>query len=108
MNRPAAPAVPNALALSEALQRSVPLADLRRRLQESAICLNAIKSSLPAGLLPHVQAGPIDAEAWTLLAANASVAAKLKQLRPRLEQALTLQACPARVIRIKLSQQHSA
>ncbi len=104
--KPHAPAVPDALALAEALQQSAPLADLRRRLNQSASCLEAIRPALPAGLLPLVQAGPIDAEGWTLLAANAAVAAKLKQLRPRLEAALVSNRCAAANVRIKLAQPH--
>lgn len=106
MKRPQAPAVPDALALAQALQQSVPLADLRRRLNQSAICLETIRSTLPAGLRSHVEAGPIDADGWTLLAANAAVAAKLKQLRPRLEEALTLNRCAASIVRIKLAHHH--
>lgn len=106
MNRPQAPAVPDALALTKALEQSAPLADLRRRLNQSAICLETIRPALPAGLQTMVEAGPIDAEGWTLLAANAAVAAKLKQLRPRLEDALTLNRCAASIVRIKLAQHH--
>ena len=104
MNRPSLPAVPNALPLTEALRQSAPLADLRRRLRESAERFEVIRSSLPAGLLAHVQAGPLDAEGWTLLAANAAVAAKLKQLRPRLEAALVARGDTVTTVRIKVIQ----
>ena len=102
MNRPVAPAVPNALPLNEALQRSVPLADLRRRLQQSTLCLETIRCVLPPGLIPHVRSGPYDTDGWTLLAANAAVAAKLKQLKPRLEQTLAAAGCTTQPIRIKV------
>lgn len=104
MNRPSLPAVPNALPLTEALRQSAPLADLRRRLRESAERLDVIRNCLPAGLLAHVQAGPIDAEGWTLLAANAAVAAKLKQLRPRLEAALAARGDVITTVRVKVIQ----
>jgi hypothetical protein len=104
MSRSPAPAVPSALPLEEALRQSAPLADLRRRLRDSTRCLEAIRPCLPPGLRPHVQAGPVDAEGWTLLAANAAVAAKLKQLRPRLEAELAAAACPATVLRIRVLQ----
>lgn len=104
MNRPSQPAVPNALPLTEALRQSAPLADLRRRLRESAERLEVIRSCLPVGLLAHVQAGPLDADGWTLLAANAAVAAKLKQLRPRLEAALAARGDSAPTVRIKVIQ----
>jgi hypothetical protein len=104
MNRQSVPAVPDALPLTEALRRSAPLADLRRRLRESLFCLETIRPALPPPLRTLVQAGPVDEEGWTLLAANAAVAAKLKQLKPRLEQALQVAGCPAKVIRIKVIQ----
>lgn len=97
-------AVPDALPLNEALRRCAPLADLRRRLQESSRQLEAVLPSLPAPLRSHVRAGPVDETGWTLLAANAAVAAKLKQLRPRLEQALAAAGCPVPVVRIKVLQ----
>jgi hypothetical protein len=97
--------VPNAIALEDALLQSSQLADLRRRLAESARCLDAVLPFLPVLLHPHVRSGPIDGDGWTLLAANAAVAAKLKQLRPRLEHALADQHCASRVVRIKVSQQ---
>ena len=98
------PAVSGALPLNEALQQSAPLADLRRRMRDSTRCLEAIRPCLPPGLRPHVQAGPVDAEAWTLLAANAAVAAKLKQLRPRLEAELATAGCVTTVLRIRVLQ----
>jgi hypothetical protein len=104
MSRFPLPAVPDALPLTEALRQSAPLADLRRRLRESAQRLETIRPCLPAGLLSHVQAGPVDDEGWTLLAANAAVAAKLKQLRPRLEAALALPGAPPVTVRIKVIQ----
>ena len=60
---------------------------------------------LPALLHPHVRSGPIDADGWTLLAANAAVAAKLRQLRPRLERALLDRHCASSSVRIKVLQQ---
>ncbi len=43
---------------------------------------------LSASLAPHVTACPVDDGGWTLIAANASVAAKLRQLQPHIEQRL--------------------
>lgn len=104
MSRPLSPAVPNALPLTEALRQSAPLADLRRRLRDSAERLETIRPCLPPGLWPHVQAGPVDADGWTLLATNAAVAAKLKQLRPRLDEALAARWGSAPSVRIKVIQ----
>jgi hypothetical protein len=49
-----------------------------------------------------VRPGSLDAEGWTLLAANTAVAAKLRQLQPRLESALLDAGWPAGALRIKV------
>jgi hypothetical protein len=100
-NKPT-PVVPNALALSQALERSAPLSVLRQRLNDSNRRYEAIERLLPSLLLPHVKPGPVDDEGWSLLVANASVAAKLRQLQPRLEAALREQGWQASLIRIKV------
>ena len=102
MNR-TAPSVPNALPLSEALNRSTPLALLRRRLDESRRRYAAIQSCIPAALAPHLVPGPIDEEGWTLIAANAAVAAKLRHLQPRMEEQLLELGFRALAVRIKVS-----
>jgi len=84
------------------LQRSAPLALLRQRLQDSSARYAAIHGLLPAALARHVKPGPVDAESWTLLAANASVAAKLRQLQPRLEERLHERGWQGSSIRIKV------
>ena len=98
------PLTPDALPLREALTRSAPLALLRQRLRESTARFETLRGVLPPALAPHVQAGPLDAEGWTLLAANTAVAAKLRQLQPRLEAALRDAGWPAGVLRIKVLQ----
>ena len=98
----AAPSVPDALTLGEALRRSNPLASLRRRLDESARRFAAIQSCIPPGLMAHVAQGPIDDEGWTLIAANANVAAKLRHLQPRLEEQLLRRGFPSLAVRIKV------
>jgi hypothetical protein len=96
------PLVPNSLPIADALQRSVPLAQLRQRLQDSNARFDAVRGLLPLALAPHVQPGPIDDEGWSLLAANASVAAKLRQLQPRLEECLRQRGWQVSSIRIKV------
>lgn len=76
------------LTAQEALSRSKPLARLSERLRESEARLAAVRAVLPAGLAPQVRAGPLDDEGWSLLAASAGVAAKLRQLEPRMVAAL--------------------
>lgn len=97
-----APSVPNALPIGEALNRSTPLASLRRRLEESARRYAAIRSCIPPALLPHLAPGPVDEEGWTLIAANANVAAKLRHLQPRLEEQLLKQGFQVVAMRIKV------
>ena len=96
------PLVPNSLPIADALQRSVPLAQLRQRLQDSNARFEAVRGLLPLALALHVQPGPVDDEGWSLLAANASVAAKLRQLQPRLEECLRQRGWEVSAIRIKV------
>ncbi len=100
---PVAPVTPDPLRLRDALDRSAPLALLRQRLRESNARFDSVRGLLPAALAPHVRPGPLDADGWTLLAANTAVAAKLRQLQPRLEAALREQGWPAGALRIKIS-----
>ena len=103
MSIPAAsPSTPSALPLRDALDRSAPLALLQQRLRESNARFDSLRWTLPPALAPHVQPGPVDAEGWTLLAANTAVAAKLRQLQPRLETALLGAGWPAGTLRIKV------
>lgn len=80
--------VPKALPVHDAIDRSPPLARLRERIEDSKHRFEAVRPLLPVSLAAHVRPGPVDDTGWTLLAANASVAAKLRQLQPTLEQAL--------------------
>jgi len=96
------PVTPNALSIDQALGRSAPLVHLQRLLQESNARFEAIRTSLPPALVPHVKPGPVDDEGWSLLAANSAVASKLRQLQPRLEQALRARGWQVTSIRIKV------
>jgi hypothetical protein len=99
-DRPAAD--PMTLSLGQALTRSAPLAHLAALLRDSRARFDVIRSLLPEGLAPHVEPGPVDAQGWSLLAANAAVAAKLRQLQPRLENALRDRGWQVSSIRIKI------
>ena len=94
------PLVPDSLPVAEALRRSTPLAQLRERLQDSKDRFVAIRPLLPDALAAAVAPGPVDDEGWSLLAANASVAAKLRQLKPRLEDTLRERGWQVSAIRI--------
>jgi hypothetical protein len=88
--------------LAQALQRSEPLVRLGQLLRDSAARFDAIRPCLPAALAPHVKPGPVDELGWSLLAANASVATKLRQLQPRLEAQLKERGWEVSAIRIKV------
>jgi hypothetical protein len=96
------PSVPTATPLAAALERSEPLAQLRRRLADAQARFEAVRPLLPAGLADLVSAGPVDDEGWSVLARNGSAAAKLRQLRPRLEAALRERGWQVSAIRIKV------
>jgi hypothetical protein len=95
------PMTPNAMPMQEALNRSGSLKKLMGLIQESQARLEIIRTILPQTLSPHVQAGSLDADGWTLLAANAAVGAKLRQLQPRMEEMLRLSGKNDISIRIK-------
>ena len=90
------------MTVSEALRRSAPLALLRARLQDSADRFEAIRAALPGALARHVRPGPVDEEGWSLLADNAAVAAKLRQVKPRLESLLREQGWQVSSIRVRV------
>ena len=80
----------------------MPLARLRALIRESNDRFEAIRHLLPTAMAAHVSPGPIDDAGWSLLAANASVAAKLRQLQPRLEDTLRERGWPINAIRVKV------
>ncbi|MDE2298811.1 MAG: DUF721 domain-containing protein [Burkholderiales bacterium] len=96
------PVTPDALRIAQALQQSAPLARLQQLMRDSAARFEAIRPSLPTALAAHVKPGPVDDAGWSLLAANASVAAKLRQLQPRLEDTLRERGWQICAIRVKV------
>jgi hypothetical protein len=102
VNHKPLPMTPDALRIEEALRRSQPLARLKERLQESQARFKVVSAVLPTALVAHIKPGPVDDEGWSLLAANAAVAAKLRQLQPRLEEALRHQGWQGTSIRIRV------
>lgn len=94
--------LPQALSIRAALDQSEPLLQLARRLQESNARFAAVQPVLPPALRAHVKAGPVDEQGWSLLAANAAVAAKLRHLCPLLQQTLEHAGFSARELRVKV------
>ena len=89
-------------ALRQALDGSEPLSRLLARVQASRERLHAVTPLVPEEVRPLVQAGPLDDSGWTLLVANAAVAAKLRQLLPAFSAVLQAQALDVATIRIKV------
>ncbi len=102
MTRRLPPITPDALRLAEALDRSAPMVRLRTLLADSNARFDTVRPVLPAALTAHVRPGPLDDTGWSLLAANAAVAAKLRQLQPRIETALRDAGWMPSAVRIKV------
>lgn len=86
----------------EVMRASPPLTRLMDRLRESNAMYATIRPLLPSALEPSIRAGPLDEAGWSLLGANAAVAAKLRQLVPRLEDRLREKGHAVAAIRIKV------
>lgn len=95
--------VPSPTPMVDALRAHEGLARLGERLEASRRRLRVIAPALPGTLMASIQPGPLDEDGWSLLVANAAVAAKLRQLLPRLEALLAQAGLPGR-IRVKLAQ----
>jgi hypothetical protein len=93
---------PVAQPIGEAMRASQPLSRLVDRLRESNAMYTTLLPLLPKTLATSVQPGPLDEAGWSLLAANAAVAAKLRQLAPRFEERLRESGHAVASIRIKV------
>jgi len=102
--QPKGPSVPEPLTIATALSQHSGLARLGLLMQESNRRMAVVRVALPGALARFVFAGPLDEEGWTMLAANAAVAAKLRQLQPRLELLLQEQGLMQGKLRIKVQQ----
>jgi hypothetical protein len=94
--------VPDPLPIAQALHQHEGLARLGLLLQASNRRMAIVAPALPGALARFVRPGPVDEEGWTLLAANAAVAAKLRQLQPRLEAMLAEQGLQPPKVRVKV------
>ncbi len=93
---------PDPLRIEEAISRSTPLARLQHLLKESQARLAVVRSVVPSALGAHLKPGPLDEDGWTLLVANAAVASKLRQLLPRIQDALRARGMQVTAIRIRV------
>ena len=90
---------------ASAMQASQPLALLAERLRESKRRFDCIAPVLPDALAGQTQPGPVDEHGWTLLAANAAVAAKLRQLVPLFAARLAERGFEELQLRVKVQNQ---
>ncbi len=103
--RPSSWAARNAPAtrpISESLSGDGGLASLLERVRASEARLQDLRAILPAELHARLRAGPLDDDGWTLLAANAAVAAKLRQMLPTLLEVLGEKGWDARPIKVRV------
>jgi len=96
------PSVPVPLTLADALGRSQPLQLLKSRISDSNARLAIANKVIPPALRTQLRAGAIDDQCWTILASSASVAAKLRQSIPRIEDELRSKGWPSVAIRIQV------
>ncbi len=91
-----------ALTVTQAIDGAPTLARLASLAAQSQQWLTMVTPLLPSALRSGVQAGPIEGQAWCLLAANSAVAAKLRQLNPALCAHLRSKGCDITTLRIKV------
>ncbi len=96
-----------AVPVLQAVQRAPSLAGLAQLARRSAQCLQLVTPLIPAPMRSAIQAGPLDAGQWCLLAANSAVAAKLRQLAPALAAHLRTHGQEVQEIRIKIVMRNS-
>src|SRR5690606_22325961 len=99
------PSVPDVPSVTVAMAHAEPLVSLMQRLEASKRCLAAVKAVLPVALAAHVKPGGWDEEGWTLLAPNAAASAKLRQLQPRMMDALLRSGIKVSAIRVRVQSQ---
>ena len=96
------PLPPGTQAVAQALRANETLGLLTQRIRDSQARLAALQPLLPPAMRALVKAGPIDAEAYTLLVGNQAVSAKLRQMLPALEAHLRTRGWDGPPLRIKL------
>lgn len=90
------------VSVASALAGSEPLSNLMQRVRASRARFDAIAALLPPALLADAVAGPLEQDAWVLVAAHAAAAAKLRQMVPQMQQALAAQGLGEPPIRIRV------
>jgi uncharacterized protein YgfB (UPF0149 family) len=88
--------------ITAAMQEAPGLRALTQRIALSQRRLEAIAAVLPGSLSSQISSGNCDDTDWCILASNNGVAAKLRQLLPRLQQRLLTQENREVNIRIRV------
>lgn len=101
MRRPVTPT--GSFSVAQALKANPTLGALLGQWAQSQLCLAIAKPLLGPSLGRLVRAGPLQEGTWILLTDSGAAAAKLRQLLPRLLQALKARALPVSVIEVKVS-----
>ena len=91
-----------AASLGQALTESEPLSSLLARLAQSQARWQVVAAGLAPELAAAARPGPLDDQAWTILADHASAAAKLRQHLPDIAAALQAHGWLAPPVRIKV------
>ena len=95
----------HAVSLLQATHGSPVLANLAALTRDSQARLYAIQCFIPVHLRTAVLAGPIEGDAWCLLASSTSTAAKIRQLIPTLIAALNDRGWSVSSIRVTVRNQ---
>jgi hypothetical protein len=98
---------PNALPLTQVLEQNSMLTHLRARLADSQRRFEVIRPLLPQGCINDIKHCPASEHEWTLLVSSPAVAAKLRQWKPELEDALAKQGWIGQTIHIKVQNSRS-
>lgn len=100
--RKRAPAPSTARPLAESLGGEGVLTNLLARVRASEARLEDLRAMVPPELGARLRAGPLDDEGWTLLAANPTVAAKVRHLLPRIQEHLLARGWGDLPVRLKI------
>jgi hypothetical protein len=92
----------NIFSLEQAAGAAPHLAALKERIRASQHCLSDVEHLIPVALRRHVKAGPLDDGVWCLMVGNAAASAKVRQLLPAIQKALTQKGAQVNAIRIKV------
>ena len=91
-----------AFTLMEAVHQAPSMAYLLAKAQASQTCLQSVMPLLPSTLRAAVAAGPIEDDSWCLIVKGNAVAAKLRQMLPRLITHLQALGHPVVSIRLRV------